>query len=1428
MIRKLIVYIILSLITCLSLNAQPWLYGPTTKSGSAESFDEIRQRFNQYWLTHKREKGKGWKQFKRWEAFMRPRVYPDKQQLQSASLVQMLNQSDRKQLKSSSGTWVSLGPSSVPRFKSSRAYMGAGRINTIAFHPENNSVLWAGAPSGGFWKSTDGGSNWKTTTDMLPSIGVSDIVVDFNNPDVLYIASGDGDAGDTYSLGVLVSKNGGESWDTTSLSFVEEENIIIRRLAMSHADPLRIIAAADEGIYLTTDGWKTNTLIRKGHFKDVEFNPGNALIVYAASYSEDGEAKIYRSSDGGRSFNQSMTGMTIGKSVDRIELAVSKGGSDYVYALCSKAEDGGFHSLWKSSDEGVSWSKMNIDADLNLLGWERDGSDIGGQGWYDLSLAVSPVDASVVFVGGVNIWKSTNGGSVWSLSSDWQVTNRSKYVHADIHELCFSPSGDLYAGSDGGVYVTSDLGNNWNDISDGLEILQIYRMGSSADDDVFVAGSQDNGTYVRDADGKWHAVLDGDGFVCYIDPQNSNIVYGAYYYGDIYKSYNQGRTFFRITPADAIVDNEVQGAWLTPYIISKHDNAVLYAGYDKLYKTVDAGTSWKAVSDVFDADEKLRIVVESPSDENVMFVATINGIWKTEDGCETWEKLPAQLPDLAISDIAVHPTDPDKIWVSLSGYVSGNKAYMSFDGGQHFVNYSSGLPNLPVNCLYYVDNTNKLLYAGTDNGIYFRNNSMDAWENCNGNLPNVVVSDISVNLDAKTLLAGTYGRGLWRSDLVLDSSSIFFADFETQFAQICADSSVAVTITNNSFGDFDSLVWDFGADAVPQYARGEGPHQVSFPQKGYHRIELNAFNKWGQFTEVKSKAVESVDVITSLFAEDIVYHCSSEIQLLPASRSDLDWYHDGEKIFTGSSYSLSNRGYMQLYVEGRQGRCPARDSIVASFVPDLVCDAIEIGLGKWGPFSNVCATASEQEPIPDTLIANACNSQISWCPEKGLQNSVWFKFIAPPSGSIHIECPGFDNQIALYKADACTDIIKGGGYSLIAANDDYRLDDNSAVILQRDDLDPGSIYWLQVDGSAGGAAGEFFVFLSEYGELSADFMADTVSVSVGGKVQFADMSIGNPEEWEWLFRGGTPSSSNLQHPPAIVYSQEGTYDVRLIVKKGELSDTLTRKYFIAVSSDRFICDTVSNFSGTESLYMLDDNSFISGNNSFGDKALAEKFWVDGDEIEVAGMSVKWGFAKGNEQDDIRFHIYSGDNLPQYVVATSFVSLGEIISDYQYGSETYAGFNPRIPVDNNFFAGIALPQTIGDTIAVYSTAEYEAGNNTAFQSDLNGQWSSYKWLYGSNFNLKISVNVCYGPDKITSMSIGPVPAHKKLNLLFGRFDGVIQKVVVIDYLGKYVFVDSEPKFTGNKYVLNTGQFAAGVYVIKIESDKGNVTKRFVKY
>ncbi|MCP4158251.1 MAG: glycosyl hydrolase, partial [bacterium] len=369
----------------------------------------------------------GWKQFKRWEWFMENRVneagYLDSMKLWEAIKVKKRRFSGSKQ---SISDWSEIGPRDIP------SGGGLGRINCIAFDPDDSDTMWIASPSGGLWKTTDAGSNWSTRTDDLPNIGVSWILIDPEDSDIMYIATGDGDGGDTYSVGVLKSTDGGDSWDTTGLQGDITSYWLIRKMLFYPGNSHTIIAATDGGIFKTTDGGTSWTETQAGYFRDIEVNASSPNIWYA-SVSWNG---IFKSTDGGDSWAKVGSGLPV-TGFQRIELDISPSTPTTIYALYCDDDNNGFFGIYRSTDSGSTWTRQA--SSPNLLGWAYNGDDTGGQGYYDLTLAVNPTNADEIYVGGVNLWKSSDAGVSWVCIAHWYGNGGRPYVHADHHFLEFQP-----------------------------------------------------------------------------------------------------------------------------------------------------------------------------------------------------------------------------------------------------------------------------------------------------------------------------------------------------------------------------------------------------------------------------------------------------------------------------------------------------------------------------------------------------------------------------------------------------------------------------------------------------------------------------------------------------------------------------------------------------------------------------------------------------------------------------------------------------------------------------------------------------------------------------------------------------------------------------------------------------------------------------
>ena len=763
---KRIIFFLCGMFFAATLFSQPWLKQlPQSKSKASLTFFDYNNAFNKYWAPFNVDKGfyiengvkkkaVGWKQFKRWEYNMETQINPATGEFPSKTAQAVYDEYLKAnfRLKSvNSANWVSLGPNS-----SGGGYAGVGRINCIAFHPSNNSTYWVGAASGGLWVTTNNGSSWTCLTDNNGVLAVSDIVIptDFATSNTIYIATGDKDHWDNSSIGVLKSTNGGSAWNTTGINYALSDGKMVYRLLLDPGNNQTLIASTSNGVYKTIDGGTTwNTQLTSTAFIDMEYKPGDFNTLYGSTQN----GKIYVSINNGGSWTQAFSDAN----AYRIELAVSGNQPTWVYAL-AEGNDSGLYGIYKSTSSGSGYTQVFAGTTKNLLGWASDGSDAGGQGWYDLSLAASSSNANTVVVGGVNTWRSVNGGTSWSIINHWWGDGVPA-VHADKHCLKFRNNGDLFECNDGGVYISTDNGTSWTDKTNGMVISQMYKLGVSQTVSVeTITGLQDNGTKLFSG-GAWSDVKGGDGMECLIDYTNVNVQYGTYVNGQIDRTTDHWNNATQIQPSGA-----GDGAWVTPYIIDPINPQTLYAGYADVWKTTDRGDSWTKIS-TMNSSDKIRSMAISPSNTQVLYVAAPYNIWKTTNGGTLWTEITGSLPvgSGSITYIAVKADDANMLWVTLGGY-NAKKVYQSANGGTSWTNVSTGLPSIPAYTIVQdkQSTTEIQLYAGTELGVYFKKGS-DNWIAYNIGLPNVKIGEIEIyyapNPQDTKLRAATFARGLWET-----------------------------------------------------------------------------------------------------------------------------------------------------------------------------------------------------------------------------------------------------------------------------------------------------------------------------------------------------------------------------------------------------------------------------------------------------------------------------------------------------------------------------------------------------------------------------------------------------------------------------------------------------------------------------------------
>lgn len=825
--KKLIALSILSISIIQTLFSQEYV---RLMENQNANFYDIQNAFNTHWNGKEHTKGKGWKQFKRWEWFMEPRVYPSGK-LPNPALVynefkkfNSIYSPQKKQNNKSSANWTPLGPTN---WNSIGWNPGIGRINAITVDPNNSNIIYVGTPAGGCWKSTNGGNSWNPLTDDMATLGVSGITIDPNNSNIIYIATGDGDGSDTYSIGVMKSTNGGLTFNNTGLNWSTSQARVMRKIIIDPTNSNILFVATSQGLFKTTDAGLNWSSVLAGSIRDVEFNPSNSNSIYACT-----DKTYYKSTNGGNinTFTGIINGLPSPSSIGRLSIAVTAHDTNYVYVLASDDSDASFLGLYQSTDGGVNFSlKTNTP---NVFGYTTNGSDGGGQSWYDMALAVSPTNKYEIYTGGVNVWKSTNGGTTLNALSQWNwPTGSFEYVHADIHTLDFYGN-TLFCGSDGGIFKSTNAGNTFTDITAGIQNSQFYRLSNDPQNaGTVIAGTQDNGCSLL-KNGSWTHVTGGDGMECIVDYNNNNIIYSTSQNGNVYKSTDGGNSFNGISGSIGS-----SGAWVTPYILDPANSNTIYLGYENIWKSTDGGGTWNTISNF--STSELKSLVVAPSNNNYIYAATDNILYKTTDGGANWTTITTGLPNNAITYISIHNTNPDILWVSLSGFTVGEKVYKSINGGSSWQNVSGNLPNIPVNCITYEYGSNNGTYIGTDMGIYYKNDDLSLWQLYMDGLPNVMVNELEIQYSSGKIRAATFGRGIWESDLFVTAPPT--AQFYSPDTVICPNNCSRFFNTTPDLG----LNWQwYFPGGTPNTSSDLNP-TVCYPIVGTYDVSLVASNPIG-------------------------------------------------------------------------------------------------------------------------------------------------------------------------------------------------------------------------------------------------------------------------------------------------------------------------------------------------------------------------------------------------------------------------------------------------------------------------------------------------------------------------------------------------------------------------------------------------------
>lgn len=700
------------------------------------------------------------------------------------------------------GTWTPLGPGNI-----------GGRTRALLIHPTSPNVMYAAGVAGGVWKTTLSGALWQPLNDLMANLAVTCLTFDPGNPNTIYAGTGEGffNSDGVRGAGIFRTTDGGTTWAQLSATSTSDF-YYVNDIVVSNANPQHLYAGTRTGVWRSLDGGATwgKVLNYTDGCLDLVIRTDQATDYVFAACGTFGGGEIFRNTDAGGA--GAWTSVQKETGMGRTSLALAPSNQNVIYALSANTLSGtfrdGLFAVFRSTNSGDSgtWTaqvrnnnplKLNTMLLTNPLGAFRSEcglgpNSFGNQGWYDNVIAVDPLDANRVWAGGIDLFRSDDGGANWGIASYWwPEPSVPQYAHADQHTIVFHPNYNgttnkqMFVGNDGGVFRTDDArafviagvtapcnpaasGVRWTALNNNYGVTQFYHGAVFPDGKGYFGGTQDNGTLLgTDSTGVngWREIWGGDGGYVAIDPANPQVLYASTPGGGLRKSTDGGNTFGRVNWG-----SDGTTLFITPLGMDASDAQRLWTGGNLLRRSLNGGARWEIMNFL---SGSLSAVAVAPSDSNYVLAGTSAGYIHRTDaalapalrGGNNW---PSNFPRTGfVSWLTFDPYNKNIAYATYSTF-DDKHVWRSTDAGLTWTAIDGsgvqGLPNIPVHCLVVDPNNTARLYVGTDLGVFASLDGGATWAVENSGFANTPVEALALNTvnGVTSLYAFTHGRGVWR------------------------------------------------------------------------------------------------------------------------------------------------------------------------------------------------------------------------------------------------------------------------------------------------------------------------------------------------------------------------------------------------------------------------------------------------------------------------------------------------------------------------------------------------------------------------------------------------------------------------------------------------------------------------------------------